>query len=147
MPINSAEFVQICKNCGITAGSMDLKENRDRNVGLTGFVARQYTKALGRAFDVEGINYWTGEILDGRYSIIDVCTDGFFHSKEFLNKNLSNEEYVKVLYRTFFDREYDEPGLQYWMLQMKTGAMSRNQILYNFAASSEFQNIRAKYGF
>lgn len=143
----SSEFIQICERCGIVAGTMDLKENRDRNEGLTGFVARQYTKALERTFDIEGINYWTGEILEGRYSITDVCTNGFFHSKEFLNKNLSNEEYVKVLYRTFFDREYDEPGLQYWVLQMKTGAMSRDQILYNFAASSEFQNIRAKYGF
>ncbi|MBQ1171899.1 MAG: DUF4214 domain-containing protein [Lachnospiraceae bacterium] len=143
----SAEFVQICKNCGITAGSMDLKENRDRNVGLTGFVARQYTKALGRAFDVEGINYWTGEILDGRYSIIDVCTDGFFHSKEFQNKNLSDEEYIKVLYRTFFDREYDEEGLQYWVSQLHTGNMTRNQILNDFALSKEFQIVRAQYGF
>ena len=143
----SEEFVQICERCGIMAGSMDLKENRDRNEGLTGFIARQYTKALGRTFDVEGINYWTGEILDGRCSIIEVCTDGFFHSKEFLNKNLSDEEYIKVLYRTFFDREYDEAGLQYWLSQLRTGSMSRDQILNDFALSKEFQSVRAQYGF
>lgn len=141
------EFVQICENCGFQSGRMELTENRDKNGGLTAFVSRQYTKALGREFDVEGLNYWTGEILAGSISVTDMCTTGFFHSKEMQLKNLSDEEYVKVLYRTFFDREYDEGGLNYWLTQLRTGAMTKDQILNSFAISQEFQNVRARYAF
>ena len=143
----SAEFGQICDRCGITAGKMMLQENRDVNVGLTAFIARQYTKALERNYDIEGINYWTGEIMSGRYQIMAVCTEGFFHSKEFYQKNLTDEEYIKVLYRTFFDREYDSEGLQYWLGKLTSGAMTRDHILYEFSSSEEFKKIRADYGF
>ena len=143
----SAEFGRICSNCGITAGRMVLHENRDVNIGLTAFMARQYTKALGRNYDVDGINYWTGEILAGRYQVVEVCTDGFFHSKEFYQKNLTDEAYIKVLYQTFFDREYDQEGLQYWLGQLASGAMTRDHILNDFSLSAEFENIRADYGF
>lgn len=143
----SAEFGRICSSCGITAGRMVLHENRDVNIGLTAFMARQYTKALGRNYDVDGINYWTGEILAGRYQVVEVCTDGFFHSKEFYQKNLTDEAYIKVLYQTFFDREYDQEGLQYWLGQLASGAMTRDHILNDFSLSAEFENIRADYGF
>lgn len=143
----SAEFGQICSRCGIVAGTMVLRENRDQNEGLTFFIARQYTKVLGRKYDIEGINYWTGEIIDGKYSIMDVCADEFFHSQEFYNRNLTEDAYIKVLYQTFFDREYDKDGLAYWKEQLATGSMSRDQILNSFASSEEFRQVRSKYGF
>ena len=143
----STEFQAICHECGIEAGRMNLTENRDRNVGLTGLITRQYTKALGRAYDVEGLNYWTGVILDGRSSVYDAVTKGFFHSKEFQNKQLSDRDYLAVLYRTFFDREYDAEGMQYWLNAMQQKGMTRDQVLYYFANSKEFQAIKTTYGF
>ena len=64
---------------------------------------------------------------------------------EFLNKNLSDSEYIKVLYRTFLDREYDQAGYDNWMKQLKNG-MSRDEVLLGFANSKEFGEIKQKYG-
>ena len=78
---------------------------------------------------------------------MQVCTDQFFHSQEFLNKNLDNVEYVKVLYRTFFGREYDQEGLNYWIAQMVYYGKDRDFVLNEFARSQEFSVIKAQYGF
>ena len=106
---------------------------------------RLYTKAMGREYDRDGLDYWCNEILDGNYKILEVAGTQFFNSKEFLNKKLTDKQYVQVLYRTFFDREYDDEGMNYWLAQMKKG-MTRNQVLEQFNNSKEFEQIRANYG-
>ncbi|MBQ1173061.1 MAG: DUF4214 domain-containing protein [Lachnospiraceae bacterium] len=141
----SKEFTSICSQYGIERGTVGLSENRDKNTGLTQFVSRLYTKALGRTYDVDGLNYWCGVVLDGKDTILNVSTKGFFHSKEFQNKNLSDGEYIKVLYRTFLDREYDQEGYEYWLKQLKNGK-SRDEVLQGFAYSKEFRAIMQKYG-
>lgn len=141
----SNEFDQICEKYGIVRGTVTVTEGRDKNAGLTQFVSRLYTKALGRSYDINGLNSWCNEILSGKQSIADVSTYGFFHSPEFLNKNLSDSEYIKVLYRTFLDREYDQAGYDNWMKQLKNG-MSRDEVLLGFANSKEFSEIKQKYG-
>lgn len=142
----SQEFTQICGAYGIERGSVSVSENRDRNMGLTMFVSRLYTKALGRDYDINGLNDWCGRIFDKTWSVTDVATKGFFESREFLNKKLSNEEYVKVLYRTFFDREYDEKGLRYWTGRLDSGALSREEVLKGFSDSEEFAILMKEYG-
>lgn len=39
---------------------------------------------------------------------------GLIFSNEFIKKDLSDREYVKVLYRVFMDREADGGGLSSW---------------------------------
>lgn len=142
---DSQEFNNICTSYGIVKGTVIPAEGRDRNPGLTTFVARMYTKALGRTYDVDGLNYWCDEILDKRWSVMDAATTGFFESQEFKNKRLTNGEYVKVLYRTFFDREYDQDGYSYWLKKLNYG-MSRKEVLRGFANSAEFANLLRSYG-
>lgn len=142
---DSEEFNNICNSYGIKKGTISVGEGRDRKPGLTTFVARMYTKALGRTYDVDGLNYWCNEILDGRWSIMDAATTGFFESQEFKNKRLTNGEYVKVLYRTFFDREYDQDGYSYWLRKLNYGT-SRREVLSGFANSKEFSNLLKTYG-
>lgn len=141
----SKEFGQICKDYGIERGEINLTAPRDQNEGLTQFVARLYTKALGRTYDLDGLNFWCNEILTGKQSITQVSTEGFFHSREFYNKNLSDGEYVKVLYRTFLDREYDQDGYEFWKKELANGK-SRDEVLLGFANSKEFSEIKQKYG-
>ena len=141
----SKEFTSICNQYGIERGTVVLSEDRDKNVGLTQFVSRLYTKALGRTYDIDGLNYWCGVVLDGKDSILNVSTKGFFHSQEFINKNLSDGEYIKVLYRTFLGREYDQEGYEYWLKQLKNGK-TRDEVLNGFANSKEFRAIMQKYG-
>lgn len=142
----SAEFDNICNSYGINRGTTTALEGRDKNYGATLFVARLYTQALGRSYDVDGLNDWCNRIVSGGWSVTDVSTTGFFESPEFRNKNLNNEEYVKVLYRTFLGREYDAAGLADWVGKLNSGAMDRTQVLKGFSNSPEFANIMREYG-
>lgn len=142
--VASAEFGQICNNYGIRAGSFSLQQGRDLNAGATFFVSRIYTKALDRQYDVDGLNYWGKEIASGRITPKQAAIR-FFHSQEFLNKNLDDEEYVKRLYRTFLNRELDESGFAYWKNELRTGK-SRDKVLEGFADSTEFRKIMSEYG-
>lgn len=142
---DSTEFDNICNSYGIQRGTITVSEGRDRNPGLTTFVSRLYTKALGRDYDVDGLNDWCNRICDKKWTVMDVATTGFFYSDEFLNKRLTNGEYIKVLYRTFFDREYDQEGYSYWLNRLNSG-VSRREVLSGFANSAEFANLMASYG-
>lgn len=142
---NSIEFDALCLSYGIDRGNAEYAEGRDRNLGLTTFVSRLYTKALGREYDIDGLNSWCNRVCDNEWTITDVSTTGFFNSPEFLNKNLSNEDYVQVLYQTFFDRESDKTGFDYWINQLEKG-VSRDEVIKGFADSQEFSNLKKSYG-
>ena len=146
--IDSKEFTNICNKYGMTKGTINVSEARDKNYGITSFVARCYTKALGRKYDVNGLNFWCNKMLNSsnvKQAAIDVAGSGFFHSKEFKDKKLSNSDYIKVLYRTFLGREYDNNGLNYWLKELSSGK-SKDHVLNGFAKSKEFSDIMASYG-
>ena len=70
---------------------------------------------------------------------------GFIESPEFRNRNLSNLDYVIVLYRTFFDREPDTQGLTAWIDVLNRG-LSRLHVFLGFAESLEFSELCDNYG-
>lgn len=144
----SDEFGVICREYGIVQGSCAATEDRDRNHGVTAYVSRLYTRMQGRSFDIEGLNYWCRIILKApaKATLVQVAVDGFMHSNEFIAKKLNDTEFVKVMYRTFLDREAEPAGLQYWLNKIASG-MSRESIAAGFAASDEFGAIMARYGF
>lgn len=108
------------------------------------FVARIYTKALNRNPEPAGLEYWSREINAGRKTPDEVA-QLFFSSPEFVNKHLTNTEYVKVLYRTFMGREYDTDGLHYWVNRLNQGE-SRKSVLKSFAGCPEFRKIVSSFG-
>lgn len=142
---DSREFEEICLSYGIKKGTCTVTEPRDKNPNLTRFVSRLYLKALGRSYDVDGLNYWCNDILTKNHDITYVSTIGFFHSKEFLGKGLSDEAYIQVLYWTFLDRPYDQQGYDYWINKMNNG-MTRDEVLKGFSYSKEFLDIQKSFG-
>ncbi len=108
------------------------------------YVARIYTKALGRTAEPGGLNYWTNEIRTGKRTPVQVAEE-FFFAPEFTNKKLNNTEYVKVLYRTFMGWEYDKGGLDYWVARLNKGE-SRKSVLESFAGCEEFKKIVKGFG-
>ena len=108
------------------------------------YVARIYTKALGRNPEIGGLKYWAGEINAKRRTPVQVA-EQFFFAPEFTNKNLNNTEYVKVLYRTFMGREADQGGMNYWVERLNRGE-SRKSVLEAFAGCPEFQKIVKSFG-
>ena len=140
----SAEFKKICSTYGITPGTLALTENRDKNPKVTAFVSRCYNIALGRKGDVNGLNYWTGKILDKTLTPQQVA-DSFVFSKECLGKNLNDSDFVKMLYNLYMGRNFDQGGLTYWLGKLSSG-MSRQTVAKSFGNSNEFKTIVASYG-
>jgi hypothetical protein len=110
---------------------------------VEGFVERFYITVLDRASEQEGLDYWTDSLLSGREAGADIAR-GFIFSGEFINRNTTNEGYLNVLYRAFFNREPDALGFDSWILKLSEG-YSRNSILDGFLFSEEFYNLCKEY--
>ena len=108
------------------------------------YVSRLYTRALGREAEPAGMKYWVQEIRSKRRTPVQVA-ECFFFVPEFTDKKLNNTEFVKTLYRAFMGREYDKPGLDYWVARLDRGE-SRKTIVKTFAGCEEFQNIFRGFG-
>ena len=107
------------------------------------FIERLYEIALGRESEEAGKKYWMDEIQSGRKNGAD-CARFFLTGEEFVNRKLSDEQLVDTLYRTFFDRDGEENGKQYWLGRLKAGA-SHNEIIDGFIDSTEWCNVCARY--
>ena len=108
------------------------------------FVARMYTVALGRDYEIEGLNDWSTQLLTHKADGAGIAR-GFFLSTEFVAKDLSNEDFVDTLYRTLFGREADEGGRQNWLDALASG-QSREFVLAGFVNSQEFDDLCESYG-
>ena len=113
--------------------------------GVEGFVTRLYTEVLGREPDKSGIAYWTEELTSKRLNGGEVA-QGFIFSPEFISSQKSDEEFLNVLYKVFFDRVPDASGLKYWKEQLSTKSMDRSEVTSGFIYSQEWADICGKYG-
>ncbi len=111
---------------------------------VKGFVERLYQNVLYRTPDPEGLENWSQILKCGEKTGSEVV-EGFIFSEEFLNRNVSNEEYVDVLYRTCMNREGDPEGRQDWIDCLQIG-FSRTYVLKGFMESQEFSEICLTYG-
>ncbi|MBQ1894637.1 MAG: DUF4214 domain-containing protein [Clostridiales bacterium] len=112
--------------------------------GVRGFVDRLYSVALGRSADSAGKTNWISELNSGRSTGGDIAI-GFLESEEFRNKNLPYDEFVRILYKTFFDREADDYGLNYWVSILNNGG-SRRDVINGFIGSNEWATLCWKFG-
>lgn len=142
----SVEFTKLCDRYDVMRGSVDVSAWRDRNPGATGFIARLYTKMLGRRFDEDGLENWCRVYLTGEKTIEQIASDGFLHSQELINQNLTDEEFVLRMYQTFLNRQPDSSGFADWVARLKTGEENRDTLVYGFTKSEEFGKLKASYG-
>ena len=139
---NSNEFGALCAEAGITQGRAP-EYLADRQTGLSEqdykvwcFVERMYMKVLERTADEAGVRKWVDELQSGTKSGVEVA-DGFLMSEEFLGKNMTNRNYVQVMYRAFFDRDADPEGLATWTRALANG-WTKQRVFAGFANSNEF---------
>jgi len=111
---------------------------------VQGFVERFYQTVLDRHSDTDGLNYWTNSLLNGERAGADIAR-GFIFSQEFTNRDTSDQDYLYILYRAFFNREPDNDGYFYWLDNIRNG-VSREEVLYGFLYSTEFYNLCQEYG-
>lgn len=141
---NSDEFMRVCNNYGVNRGTINWVAYRDQNEGVTAFVTRLYNKALNRRGDDGGMEMWPRAVLRKEQTVEEVAY-GFIFSDEFLGKRHGNEEYVKIMYRVFMDREADMTEIRYWMNILDAGT-PREEVFRGFARSPEFSRIMREYG-
>lgn len=134
------EFVNLCERYEINPGSVELTAYADQNENITMYVHRCYAKTLEREPDVDGLEYWTKDIITGAISPREVARL-FLFSEEFISHRYNDRTYVMILYRTFFGREYDEEGLKYWLEQLSSGKKNRMAVFEDFVGSQEFAKI------
>lgn len=140
----SPEFTGLCDEYGITRGNVTLTAPMDQNENITKFVIRCYRLCLGRDADPDGLNAWCSQILNGKNTAKEAAY-GFVFSGEFISRNLSNSDYVKILYKVFMDRESDPSGLSAW-IDVLAGGKSRTHVFNGFADSLEFRGLCNSYG-
>ena len=162
--VDSEEFTGICESYGIVRGNLDkttgtptssqgivpLKVD-STNVDdgqLSGYVEKLYTTILGRASEPAGCDYWKKAIKEGNEMDAAKAASQFFQSKEYKDKNKSDEEFLRDVYAMFFGREPDPEGYNYWLDNLKKEKVSRVWLIEaGFGKSDEFRGILQSFGF
>ena len=116
----------------------------DSTSDVNAFVTRFYQTCLNRLPDSGGLASWTNGLLSGNLTGAQVA-NGFIFSDELKSKNLSNNQFLEILYSSFFDRLPDPGGLSDWLSVMSKGA-SRQYVLAGFVNSDEFRSLCANFG-
>ena len=141
---NSTEFYNICDSYGITSGRYVMGYDRKTINNVNLYVERMYKICLGRIGDKDGQNDWAEKLMKKEISGSE-CARSFIFSREYINKGLSDEEFVENLYLAMFGRSSDAEGKYNWLFALKNG-MTRDEVFAGFANSIEFDNICKAYG-
>ncbi len=138
--IFATEFQNLCQRYSITAyTSTQYQQKLVRD-----FIRRFYITCLNREPDANGISGWYTQLVSGTSKGGDIAR-AFINSQEFKNRNLSNSDYVDVLYQAFFNRSADTSGKTFWINVLDAG-QSRESVLESFIGSAEFANLATSYG-
>ena len=128
----------------VKAAPRVLHEDVAVNQGISDFVTRLYDICLDRTPDPTGFKTWTEQLSNGENTGVG-CAYGFIFSNEFQNKNVSNDQYIELMYNCFFGRASDPDGKANWLNAMNSG-MTREELFLGFANSVEFFNLCKTYG-
>ena len=112
--------------------------------GTSGFINRLYSLVLGRPADQGGKDYWMSQVRNEGKTGADIAK-GFLYSPEFLNKTMTDSEFLDILYNVFFDRAADQGGKDYWLGKL-AGGMSKQDVIMGFINSTEWANVCLSYG-
>ncbi len=127
--------------------TLDLKgfELPKPNPGFEEFVERLYTKALNRASDPEGKKFWVDKVTNNEATGADCARFFLLDAPEFMARNLTNEDFLEILYTVFFDRESDPEGKAFYLNALKEGA-TKQYVVECFIESREWCDVCAEFG-
>lgn len=143
----SQEFMALCNEYGIEAGSVATSGQQTTGTGLEGFVSRCYNEALGRGSDEGGLSYWCN-ILQNKEQTPQQVAAGFIFSTEMnAAEKIKNDPdaLLDSLYKLYLGRTADEGGKTYWKQRIADG-LSLEDLNAGFAYSAEFSDIVTIYG-
>ncbi|MFN0121448.1 MAG: PQQ-dependent sugar dehydrogenase [Blastocatellia bacterium] len=102
-------------------------------------IARLYFAVFQRIPDAGGLNYWMGQLRQGR-ALTDIA-GVFVNAAEFTGRYgvLSNSGYVTRVYRNTLGRDPGATELDLWTDQLDLGQLSRGQMLVTFSEALEYE--------
>ena len=103
------------------------------------FISRCYRYILGREPGKDELDSWAAQMVSGQKTP-DQIARGFLFSAEFKNRNVGNEDLVKILYRVYMNRDADPEGLKTWTEKLDSGT-GLNALLDVFSKTGEFRAI------
>lgn len=130
--IYDQEFADLCWIYGVSANP------------VAAFIVRLYNLCLDRDPDKAGLDGWTNDLIKQIKTGAEVAW-GFIFSQEFTDRSTTNDEYLTILYKAFFDRLPDQPGWDYWIAELNSGK-DRGDVLNGFVYSQEFKMLCENYG-
>jgi hypothetical protein len=99
---------------------------------------RLYQSAFGRDPDSQGLGYWVSQLESGQ--TLQAVSYWFVNSDEFGERfglEVSNTDYVNVLYQNILGRPAESEGQQYWVSKLDADLLTRAQALVYFSESPE----------
>ncbi len=115
------------------------------NPSFAEFVERLYTIALDRESDPEGKQFWVDQVENKGATGADCARFFLLEAPEFMERKLTNEEFLNTLYRVFFDREGDPEGLDFYLKALKNGA-TKQYVVECFIESKEWVEVCERFG-
>ncbi len=106
---------------------------------ISAFVERLYQQVLGRQADPAGLQAFVQQIQT--FGTVIPTVLAFFHSQEFLNRNLIDVQFLTTLYHTFLNRDPDPAGLVAFLALLQTGCRTRDTLIAALSFSDEFKGL------
>ncbi|MBK8323909.1 MAG: DUF4214 domain-containing protein [Betaproteobacteria bacterium] len=104
-----------------------------------------YRGLLARLPDNSGFNFWVARFRNAQCAGTGAVTaqaesisSQFALGSEYSTRTRNNSQYVGDLYNAFLRRGGDSAGVQFWINQITSGALTREQVRQQFVASPEF---------
>ncbi len=101
-------------------------------------LVRLYMAVFDRRPDEDGFRYWDQQLERGMR--FEEVIDSFLISQEFQTtySTLDNAGFINQLYLNVLDRQADQSGLNWWMNQLDSQQMQRQDVVRGFSDSAEF---------
>ncbi len=100
-------------------------------------VLRLYSAIFDREPELDGAQFWLGEVRNGR-TVHDIAVE-FAASPEFeaTYGAMDDATFVRTVYRTALDRDIDQEGFDFWVGELGAG-MPREKVVVFFTSGEEF---------
>jgi len=108
------------------------------------YVKRLYINVYDREPEIQEAIELSEKIESGSLTVSDAMQD-FLNNEEFISRNVSDHDYLMIMYRTLLGREPDEAGFGRWTNKIRF--MSRQFVFRGFTLSEEFTGICNNNGF
>jgi len=134
--LNSPEFTKLCAGYNLT------HDSTKPAMGTRVFITRLYADVLNRQPDTSGYHNWLNHMQEGMTA--STVAKSFVFSSESIRRNLSDDQFLEMLYNSLLGRKSDSSGKRNWLSHMQNG-MTRETVFNHFVSSSEFIKLCSVY--